>query len=257
MKFHVRRTVEKIVDNDRRNLSISELHSEREIRDMEHFKEYTATGKARGAFLDSDSGSDDGFSFSYECRYRPDNWTEESLLLYISDPNGYADMEATAYFEANQEEILSDFLMSDMVAKEYNILVSNPSLPVHRVKRIMRAMNQSSAKTITVTVRINGIEFTFKTDASEFRRDCTSHYSDWNIVAADRREYERVFGRGVRFGPEDITRIEYARSVLYSADVVQSDSESGSNSEGSDYAEVSGEENALSCISNHFKSDVT
>jgi hypothetical protein len=183
---------------------------------MEHFKKYSAAEQARKAFLEGDS--DDDFAFNYECGYRPDNWTEHTLLAYIADPDGYAEGEAEAFFNDNQEAILSKFLMSDIVAAEYSILINNPSFPVHRVKRIMQAMERSSAKTINVTVRINGTELTFKTEADEFRRDCTSSYSNWSIAAADRREFERVFGRSTNYRPEDIIRIEYARSVLYSAE---------------------------------------
>jgi hypothetical protein len=183
---------------------------------MESFKEYSAAGEARKAFLEGND--DDDFVFNYKCGYRPGNWTEDSLPAYIADPNGYAEREAVAYFDNNQEHILSEFLKSDLVASEYKALINNPTLPVHRVKRIMQAMEKTSAKTITVTVRINGTELTFKTEAREFRNDCTSYYSNWHIVAADRREFERVFGRNARYRPEDIVRIEYARSVLYSAE---------------------------------------
>ena len=216
LMFHVCRAVEKMVGNDRNHLRITELHSEHEIKDMENFKMYSAAGAARKAFLEGD----DDFAFNYECPYRPENWTEDSLLEYITDPNGYAEREAAAYFDEKQEDILSEFLMSDMVTAEYGILINNPTLPVHRVKRIIQAMEQTSAKTINVTVRINGTELTFKTEAREFRSDCTSTYSDWNIVASDRREFERVFGQRARYGPEDIIRIEYARSVLYSAESI-------------------------------------
>jgi hypothetical protein len=85
----------------------------------------------------------------------------------------------------------------------------------------MGAMNASSAKTVNVTICKNDIDFTFKAEADQFRRDCESHYSDWNIVAADRREFERRFGRNAHYGPEDILRIEYARSVLYQAEEVR------------------------------------
>jgi len=45
----------------------------------------------------------------------------------------------------------------------------------------------------------------------------------WSIVAADRREFERVFGRGAHYAPEDILRIEYARSVLYESEVLENE----------------------------------
>lgn len=102
-----------------------------------------------------------------------------------------------------------------MVVAAYSAIIDNPANPVHLVKRIIRATSASSAKTVTVTIRKDGVEFTFKTDAGEFRSDCTGHYREWNIMAADRREFERLFGRSAHYGPEDILRIEYARSVLY------------------------------------------
>jgi hypothetical protein len=37
-------------------------------------------------------------------------------------------------------------------------------------------------------------------------------------VAADRRKFQELFGRSACFKPEDILRIEYARSVIYEAE---------------------------------------
>ena len=214
LEFHVRRAVEKMVNNDRGNLRVTELQSEREIRQMEEFKMYTAPKNARDWLLENDGD----FSFVYECRYEPANWTEDSLLSYISDPDGYAETEAAVYFDNNQEDILFDFIMGDMVAAEYGKLINNPLLPVHRVKRIMQAIRPTSAKTVSVTVCINGVELTFKTEAKALRYDCATYYSNYDILAADRREFMRVYGRNANYKPEDILRIEYARSILYSAD---------------------------------------
>ena len=118
---------------------------------------------------------------------------------------------------------MTEFLENDFITAEYSLIINNPLLPVHRVKRIMQSVNSSSAKTVNVTVRIDGAELTFKTEAKSLRFDCTSHYSDYNIAAADRREFERLYGRNAHYKPEDILRIEYARRVIYSAD--DSDSE--------------------------------
>jgi len=110
-----------------------------------------------------------------------------------------------------------------MVAMAYVAIMDDPSNPIRKVKRIIRALSASSAKTVTVTIRKDGKDFTFKTEAGQFRSDCVSYYSDWNIVAADRREFERVFGRGAHYRPEDILRIEYARSVLYESEVSENE----------------------------------
>jgi len=216
LKSAVQSAVESDIGNDRNNLRIEELSSPEMSEDLTQFKKYSATGKARSAYLNNDNDGDNGdFEFTFRCHYRPEQWTEDSLLAYILDPDGYVRTEAKKYTDNHQELMLSDFLKGDMVAAEYKKFIENPSDPIHLVKRIIRAVSASSAKTVTVTIRKDNIDFTFKTEANEIRLDCVTHYSDWNIVMADRREFERLFGRGSHYKPEDILRIEYSRSVLY------------------------------------------
>ena len=117
--------------------------------------------------------------------------------------------------------MLFNFLLADAVAAEYDKLLQNPLNPVHRTRRIMQAVNASPAKTVTVTIRKNGIDFTFKIEADYLRRDCYGSYNDWNIVAADRRKYKELFGNNASFKPEDILRIEYARTIIYQAEEVR------------------------------------
>jgi hypothetical protein len=110
--------------------------------------------------------------------------------------------------------MLYEFLINDAMAAEYAAITGNPRHPAHRVKRIMQAMSSTAAKTVRVTICKDDVEFTFKAEAAEFRRNCEHRYWTWHIQAADRREYERLFGRG-DYGPEDILRIEYGRAVIY------------------------------------------
>ena len=220
LKTAVRSTVESIVSNDRNNLRITELSSEQWLKELSQFQEYTARENARRAYLhNEDDSSSGGFVSTFCCRYNPERWTEDSLLEYILDSESYVRDEAREYINSHQEVMLFDFLKGDMVASEYEKLIENPSNPVHCIKRIMRAVSASPAKTISVTIRKDGIEFTFKAEAREFRLDCTSYYSDWNFVAADRREFIRLFGQNARCKPEDILRIKYARSVLYENEI--------------------------------------
>ena len=213
LKAAVRSSVEATIANDRNNLRITELSSDVALENLKRFQEYSAKGDARKIYLDSDD--DAGYEFVFQCNYRPEQWTEDSLLAYILDPEGYVCNEANQYINSHQEAMLSDFLESDMVSAAYKEIIDNLSNPVHLVKRIIRAVSESPAKTITVTIHKDGRDFTFKTEAREFRSDCTNHYSDWNIVAADRRGFEKLFGRSAHYRPEDIVRIEYSRSVLY------------------------------------------
>ena len=79
----------------------------------------------------------------------------------------------------------------------------------------MAAMETTPAKTVNVTIFKDGVEFTFKTGTDSLRRDCQSYYSTWYMTAADRREFERIYGRSADYYPQETQRITYARSVLY------------------------------------------
>ena len=111
--------------------------------------------------------------------------------------------------------MLYTFLQNDAVLAEYQAIVTDEGNPVHCVKRIMAAMKTTSAKTVNVTICKDGTEFTFKTEADSFRRDCYSYYSTWEMTATDRREFERIYGRSARYYPQEILKITYARKVLY------------------------------------------
>jgi len=214
LKKAVRQRIEAAIGNDRNNLKVAEITDKRLLDSLDYFYKYTAKQNARSTYLDNMEVEESAF----QCRYSPDNWTEESLLSYISDPDGYVEKEASAYMAENQENMLSDFLENDAILSEYRALLENKKNPVHRVKKIIAAVGASGAKTVNVTICKDGTEFSFKTEASDLRRDCDSYYHSWHIVAADRREFERIFGRNADYRPEHIIRIMYGKKVLYEAD---------------------------------------
>ena len=219
LKQAVRETVEAAINNDRRNLTVTEIPEGRLLEQLDYARMHEAMGVARKLYLDND-GSEQPVS-EFRCRYSPDRWTEDSLLAYILDPAAYAAEQTARHLADNQHVMLYDFLLADTVAAEYQKLLDNPLNPIHRMKRIMQAVNASSAKTVTVTICKDDIDFTFKIEADYLRRDCFGVYNDWNIVAADRREYKKLFGNNASFKPEDILRIEYARTVLYQAEAAE------------------------------------
>ncbi|MCB6415024.1 hypothetical protein LI221_08095 [Faecalimonas umbilicata] len=214
LKAAVRKKVEEAIGNDRSNLTISEVTDSSLLNRLEYALKYSVKETARKHFLDTVDFEPPVF----KCHYDPDRWTEDMLLSCILDPEGYADKEAADYIAANQEDMLSDFLYNDAVLREYQSILADTENPVHIVKKIMAAMRTTSAKTVNVTIFKEGVEFTFKTEAAELRRDCTSYYSSWNMVASDRREFEGLYGRSAEYYPQEIIRITYARNVLYEAE---------------------------------------
>lgn len=216
LKRDVRAMVDRQIANDRRNLTLMTLADPRSIEALRYYQQYGASREAREAYLEGGELGEVGF----RCDYSLEAWTEESLLAYISDPLTYAERETARYLADVQEDMLLQFLKADALTEAYQRLVAASDNPVHFIRAIMAAMNQSPAKMVTVTIRKNGEEFTFKTEAAELRRDCGSHYSTWNIVAADRRAFEKRFGRSADYTPAEILRITYGKRTLYEADHV-------------------------------------
>lgn len=214
LQVTVRGKVEAAIGNDRRNLTVTEVTDSGLLNKLEYSFNYAAKKEARKCFLDTVDFEPPIF----QCYYSPEHWTEGSLLSYILDPEGYADKEAADYIAANQEDMLSDFLYNDAVLREYQAILADMENPVHTVKKIMAAMRTTSAKTVNVTIFKEGVEFTFKTEASTLRGDCTSYYNNWQMVASDRREFEGLYGRSAEYYPQEIIRITYARNVLYEAE---------------------------------------
>lgn len=62
----------------------------------------------------------------------------------------------------------------------------------------------------------------FKMDVKGLR-GYHSHYTPSLIAAPDRREFERLFGKGADYTPEDVVRITYGRNTIYEALPFQSE----------------------------------
>ena len=65
-------------------------------------------------------------------------------------------------------------------------------------------------------------ELTFKTAANSLTGH-RNYYSTYDIPAQDRREFERLFGRGANYSAEDITRITYGKKTLYETPPIQAE----------------------------------
>lgn len=207
----VRALVEAAIDNDRSRLQVREISDKRLLDRLNNYRNYYAREEVRKEYLENEAYSEPVF----HCHYSPDSWAEDTLLAYISDPEAFAQREAAAYMAANQEAMLLEFLENDALQAEHEALIENPKNPIHTVKRIMAAVSAANAKTVHVTVNIAGTKFSFKTEASALCRDCTRTYNSWDMVAADRRAFERTFGRNAEYGPLDIVRITYGKATIY------------------------------------------
>ncbi|HCA28086.1 MAG TPA: hypothetical protein DEP23_00150 [Ruminococcaceae bacterium] len=210
----VRAKVETIIADNRRNLRVSMLTSDAKITDYNYFVRHVAPEKARELFLRNTDITD----ISFRCNYEFDGWNEDNYLQYILDRDGFSQQQSNKYIDENQEDMFSQFLENDVLKLKLQSIIDNPDSTLHRIKEIMKAVGESGAKTVNVTILKDNQEFTFKTEADTLTRDPGNHYSNWYIAAADRREFEKVFGRSADYTPDEITQITYGRNTLYEAE---------------------------------------
>ena len=151
----VNRRVEERVANDRGNLSVQTLQSERRRNDLAYYREYGAEEEAIRLFF-GDSEPD----FRFHSDYRLERWKEDGLLDYVQNPEAAVEAEAERYLAEHQEEILQIFLENDALQTAYEALLADTGSPVHRMRAITEAVKRSGAKTVTVTVQKDGAELT-------------------------------------------------------------------------------------------------
>ena len=213
----INQSVEDIIANDRSNLHVQEVTGYQALQDLRSYREYGAKREAIERFF-SDREPDGQFHGGYKL----DDLLEAAFIAYLQDPEGFIQSEAEQHIKINQEKFLLQFLKNDALLAEYQALTQDTDDPVHRVKAISKAIRISGAKTVTVTIQKSGQEMSFRTGTSSLR-GCFNSYSSSRIAAADRGEFERLFGRYADYKAEDITKITYGKNTIYEALPVQTD----------------------------------
>lgn len=151
--------------------------------------------------------------FSYKCEYSAEQF-EKYLIKYISEREKIIRSVVEEYHEKRKDEIRDDIIHNILTKERLELYKQGKDKQIEIVKKIIDSIPQD-CRTVNVTTVIDGKELTFKTEASELRRDCKSTYSTWYIKTPDREDYERLYGRCSGYKPEDITKITFSRKTLY------------------------------------------
>lgn len=209
----VNRRVEETIANDRNNLSVKEVINRRTLLDLEYYRKRGAKEEAV-QYLFGHQKPDGQFHGDYHLA----GLTEAKFIAWLQDPEAFVKAEAGRYIENRQETILLAFLKNDALLAEYQTLVQDAGNQIHKMKAITGAVRLCGGKMVTVmvTVRKDDVELTFKTSACALMGYKNS-YSTYDIPAADRREFERVFGRYASYTAEDITPVTYGTWTIYAA----------------------------------------
>ena len=213
LKKDVRQRVEALVGDDQRNLSVSEITDPKLARQLDNFREDGALSTARSRYVKGDKPAE---KLEFRCEYTPAEWTKETLAEYILNPCGYVQKLADTYLAENQEQILYEFLYTDILWGAYQSVCKAPTEPVQRFKAIQDGLKRVCARTVRVTIRKNGIEFTFRTAVEALNRSAGELFNAWFIIAPDRQNFHHLFGEDCCYYTiDEILCIEYAQNVLY------------------------------------------
>lgn len=211
---NVRKRVEQYLDNNKNNLAEREL-SPKYAEDLGYFRKYSSQDRVRNLFL-QDVTSD---AVVYECPYKFDVWSENSLLQYIANPEDFEKKQADTYIAEHQQDMLLDIEENEFIREELRKIEALEDSPMHRLKNIMETMRKSEARTVEVTLNKNGQMFTCKMEADRLRGvPYKGIYSMHGMATESRVAFENVYGRSAQFGPEDITDISYRKKSIYSAE---------------------------------------
>lgn len=205
----INQRVDTIINNNRNNLRVKEITNTWDLRTVDEYQKYQAKDEAIRRFFDGKAPDAQVHS-----KYSVLSSWEEKFMSYLHDEGKFIQTEAEQYIESNQEKLLIQFLMNDALLTAYQEIINDTDSPLHRMKAITDAVNDCGGKTVTVTIQKAGTEFTFKTGAYSLK-GYQNYYSRYYLPAADRREFEQLFGRNSDYKAEDISRITYGKKVIY------------------------------------------
>ena len=212
LESNVRALVESLVADDQGNIGTTELTSCK--RDLDYEEKYGARNRARSWFLQHYPEKPDGH---YKCFYTPDDWHDETLLAYITDPGAYVENEAKKYIQEKGERILFQFLGNKLLLEEYDKLISpEPDPGLLAIRHIILAMDTiPDAKAVNLTITKDGKLFKCKYEADTLKRTDGSYWTYGIQPADNRRKYKELFGEYTDILSEDIQLITYARKTIY------------------------------------------
>lgn len=206
--------VEAWVNNDVANLDVARLLGN-DSKELEYYRNYDVINHSRRCYLEGKTPED----ITYQCGYSFDEWKRDTeLLSYLRNPSAFIEKEAQEYFEKRQERILLTLNKNELLRTELRGIEELKDTSLRRLRDVMEAAKSTDAKTLSITAHKEGKTLTFKIEANALRRDPSTYYSDWDIPAKDRREFERTFGERNHLYPEDIVDISYCGKSIYSAE---------------------------------------
>ena len=205
----IRTRLEDFVAQNQPDLSMRKV-SEKGLAELEDYKKYQLEKDIQRYFLKGLGNSEDENQ-----RYYDHEWTEEDLLDYLEDADGYIERTAEKIWSKRREAILLHQKRRELIKSGLEKLEAQADSPLHRQRKILYALRNSPAKMLNVTIHKDGVEYTFKTEATAVYRGT---YSKFSMPIKEMYQFEALFGRSASYAAADIVKITYRGKSLYSAE---------------------------------------
>jgi hypothetical protein len=198
---------ERIINNDKNNLGVKEIKDKyylsilnKDDEDEKRHYDNCIYDKAREKYMSNINPHD--FVFKDTLSIFPCTLDEETLFEYVLNPVECISKQVLKRISLRKEDMYFLFIENDMIIEAYDSLISNPDDSAHIVKSIIDAVAKAdSARTVNVTINVDGVQKTAKSDIYKFRNDTHNiHY------------YTSKLGW---FKPDEIEQIKYKKTVLY------------------------------------------
>lgn len=210
----VRGFIENIVDNNVDNLRSPFFEDASYQQKFDHFREYYVDSEVRQRFLNDGTADDVKFHCDYDCN----RFEEAQMIRYLKYPTAAVEEAATEYWQTHQDDMLLKLYMNEHVRDRLEKLEAQEDTRFHRQRNISKAINESGAKSVNVTIQRDGKDFTFKYDAYKLGCNAYMDYHSWDMSAKDRENFRNMFEEGSRFFPQEVTAITYRGKTIYEAE---------------------------------------
>jgi len=142
----------------------------------------------------------------------------EHIIRFINDHDAFIAEEAQAYINKNARGINLRLWEIGLSQKAYEALEDTPG--EHHLRRAI-AECLGDAKKVTISLLKEGRQFEGKITTDTLRISNNTYYSGYRLDAADRKQFEKMFGRSASIYARDIERITYGKKILYEKSAVQ------------------------------------
>lgn len=180
----------------------------------EYFVEYQCDSMTRKAILNGFTSKD----FKMEANFKKDltSLTDEQVCRLTLDTASVIKEVVEALKVKVKRTAYSLACESELIRQRMAQYEANPDDVIFRLAKILKAIDTNKMQMVTLTIRKDGKEMTFKYPTISIHSCIDERWmSEYNIPAKEREIFKETYGRNADFCGKDIIKVEYGKKVLF------------------------------------------